>query len=364
MATTNREFNAKNGALIGTNSANYLQLLGATTGNSVSINAVGADENINISLVPKGTGTINFSSTGITLSSGTAGGVVYLDSNKKLIATAGFTVNGTNVGIGNTTPGAKLDVAGNIRLSSANASIELNAGGPQLYAPVANTLSFASGGGVGSPTERMRIDSSGNVGIGTITPGAKLEVNGSVKFPTVGTSGIIGLGTDGELSSVTIGSGLNLSGGTLTASASVSVSDDTATNATYYPVFSTSTSGAPTLKVSSTKLQFVPSTGTLYATIFQSLSDKELKTNIETIVEPYAVLELEGVKYDLVDGSGTQYGFIAQDVEKIIPELVGFNGRYKSVNYNGIIPFLVETVKKQQSVINSFISRIEKLENK
>jgi hypothetical protein len=226
---------------------------------------------------------------------------------------------------------------------------------------------IAAGGLAGNAisfTQAMTLDASGNLGIGTTTPGAKLEVNGAVRFPSVGTSGIIGLGASGALSSVTIGSGLSLTAGTLTASASVSVSDDTATNATYYPVFSTTTSGAPTLKVSSTKLQFIPSTGTLYATIFQSLSDKSLKTNVESIVDPYAVLELEGVKYDWVDGSGTQYGFIAQDVEKIIPELVGFNGDYKSVNYNGIIPFLVETVKKQQSVIDSLIARIEKLENK
>ena len=59
MTTTSKEFNARNGALIGTSSANYLQLLGNTAGNAVTIAAQGTDTNININLLPKGTGIVN-----------------------------------------------------------------------------------------------------------------------------------------------------------------------------------------------------------------------------------------------------------------------------------------------------------------
>ena len=62
MTTTTKEFNAKHGALIGTSNANYLQLLGNTTGNSVQLNALGSDANISITLNPKGTGTVNIPS--------------------------------------------------------------------------------------------------------------------------------------------------------------------------------------------------------------------------------------------------------------------------------------------------------------
>ena len=60
------------------------------------------------------------------------------------------------------------DVNGNVRLSAASPAIELNLGGPQLYVPAANTFALATGGGIGSPVERLRVDASGNVGIGRV----------------------------------------------------------------------------------------------------------------------------------------------------------------------------------------------------
>lgn len=68
------------------------------------------------------------------------------------------------------------DINGNLRLSASNPAIELNTGGPQVYVPAANTFAIATGGGIGSPIERVRVDSSGNVGIGTSSPSAALDV--------------------------------------------------------------------------------------------------------------------------------------------------------------------------------------------
>ena len=72
-------------------------------------------------------------------------------------------ING-NLGIGAASPGAKLDVAGNILLSAVTATITFNAGGATISTPAANNLVMSTSG-----LERMRIDNNGNASIGTST---------------------------------------------------------------------------------------------------------------------------------------------------------------------------------------------------
>ena len=103
----------------------------------------------------------------------------------------------------------------------------------------------------------------------------------------------------------------------------------------------------------------ISSTGdiTAYAT-----SDERLKSNIQSIPNAIGkVKEIKGVSFDWNEKSNKQghdVGVIAQDIEKVLPELVVTreNG-FKAVKYDRLVALLIQANKE-------LIDRIEKLENK
>ena len=89
--------------------------------------------------------------------------------------------SGGAVGIGTSSPAAKLDVVGNVRISTGS-SFYWGDGTTQIVGDNAGPMRFLTG----TASEKMRIEAGGNVGIGTTAPGYTLEVNGS--FATGGLS--------------------------------------------------------------------------------------------------------------------------------------------------------------------------------
>jgi hypothetical protein len=138
------------------------------------------------------------------------------------------------------------------------------------------------------------------------------------------------------------------------------VTDDTTTDATRYPLFTSATTGAITGgNVSSSKLTYNPSTGLLSAVSMTSTSDEGLKENIQTIENALNTTEkLRGVRFTWKDNGINSIGLIAQEVEKILPEVVFETDGVKSVAYDNIIGLLVEAIKE----LNKRVEELEKKE--
>ncbi len=97
-------------------------------------------------------------------------------------------------------------------------------------------------------------------------------------------------------------------------------------------------------------------------------SDAKLKKNIVRLQNSLEKLtQLNGYHYNWIDVHGDQRlqtGFIAQEVEKLMPELVKTDSEgIKNINYNGMVPYMVETLKEQQDKINLLEKKLEELKN-
>ena len=95
-----------------------------------------------------------------------------------------------------------------------------------------------------------------------------------------------------------------------------------------------------------------------------SLSDRRVKENVRVVEDPLTKIEqINGVHFDFVNSGKKSMGVIAQEVEEVFPELIA--GTFpKSVNYNGLIGVLIESVKELKKQNDTLSARIDELENK
>ena len=93
----------------------------------------------------------------------------------------------------------------------------------------------------------------------------------------------------------------------------------------------------------------------------QQTSSRKVKENIKPIEDSSKILELDAVAFDFKDGRGKdKRGFIAEDVEKILPNLVTpeTDEAPATLDYIQMIPYLQDIIKKQEARIKALEDKI------
>jgi hypothetical protein len=329
-------------------------------------------------------GAINMNGAGAAIQiSPTSAGTVTINPN------GASTMN--NVAIGGTTPlaGTFTDfrVNGTISLAGSTGTagylIQSNgASAPSWVNPASLTVSAASTATTATNANNVAIidDTTTATAVYPVwansTSGNQALETSSTKLSFVPSTGTLtATAFSGSGASLTTLNASNLSSGTVgtarlasgtansttflrgdqtwASAGGATITDDTTTNATRYVLFDDVTSGTLTaVNTSSTKLTYNPSTGALSSVTHVSSSDERFKDNIKTIENALTKLEeLRGVSYTRNDLP--EIGVIAQEVEKIIPEVVqtGEDG-YKTVSYGNMIGLLIEAVKDLSNEVN------------
>jgi hypothetical protein len=260
------------------------------------------------------------------------------------------------VGIGTNNPNERLYVSGNIALSWSDdrriimnfdndyrQGIEFDASsrGMTLFSTTndsGGTIIFKTRGGSGSSdtdygTERMRIKNDGNVGIGTADPVYKLQVNGTANHladfqgtqascyisavNSAGTRCYLGADGSGYISTETNSGGIYVAG---------------TGNINYY------TNGA--------RRAYLSSAGVFNAQGFGIYSDERIKDNITDVDDEESleiIKQLQPKNFVMRENRDVKrWGFIAQDIEQLVPEMVSSDStsklyikkKYEIINYN------------------------------
>ena len=91
---------------------------------------------------------------------------------------------------------------------------------------------------------------------------------------------------------------------------------------------------------------------------------KNLKENIYAIDNPLNKLkQIQGVYFNWIGKEDREVGFIAQQVQRVLPEVVVEDKKsYLSVDYSKVVPLLVGAIQEQNDLIKGLQYRINKLE--
>ena len=291
------------------------------------------------------------------------------------------TANSGNVGIGTSAPTTKLDIDGQIRVRGGSP------GAGKVLTSDANgvaTWQTSSGGYINGNQTAFGNDALRNrTGSNNTALGASaLALNQGSSNIAVGHSAL----GDNNSGSSNIGLGNSAGQGVTNGSNSIYIGNNTtlpsSTSGNYfinigniiYRINGTSAanSGSVCIGTTSTSYKFYVNGSAGGTTAWNQSSDRRLKSNITGLnYGLQQVMQLQPVRYNFTATPGKQeVGFIAQDVKKIIPEVVtGIEGDISKnetlgIAYSDLIPVLTKAIQEQQAQIEVLNARIAALEAK
>ena len=279
-------------------------------------------------------------------------GNTFVVANSSAVNTFGVYANG-NIGIGTSSPPYNVSVQG-----SPNATIHLSdgtvRGGVSSNTPVSGAFYVGSYSShpltIGTVNaERMRIDTSGNVGIGTSSPSYKLDVSGDIRS-TANVSGNNSTFVKSFIGSSTDTSGVqNIRFGFGSAGIGSYYNNVDTLGSLLHPLWFI-TNGATVGHIS------VDGSSTYY----MSSSDYRLKTNVKPLVSGLNTINsLKPVSYTWIKNNQQGEGFIAHELQEIIPLAV--SGQKDAVDDQGNI--VAQGIDPSKLVVHLVVS-IQELSQK
>jgi hypothetical protein len=295
---------------------------------------------------------------------------------------------GGNVGIGTTSPASKLNVSGDNITVSAGYGIAWAGDQTRIMTPEDNVsgalIRYGSGGivrFVNGSTEHMRITSTGNVGIGTSTPGDILVLSraggGATRIKLEASFGNNYIGYDGATSGMqlaTQGELLFQTGSGYTEKARITSDGRFQVNNTGYSANCTATLRALSSTGTDRILEcitigyssaFYVQTNGSYFFAGSNLSDARTKKDInyleESILDKVMKLKPASFRYK-ENEENIKGGFIAQDIKEIFPDLVTAtksDDEMMGVDYYGVIAILTKAIQEQQIQIEELKAKLK-----
>ena len=305
-------------------------------------------------------GQIASSSVGITVTSLGSGNMSFENGgNTRLVIE-----NGGNVGIGTTSPGYKLDVrknqAGYTYIASDNANTAASGTGSGFAMTEAGTVAWylrneRDGTGkfnIGNSANRLTIDSTGNVGIGTTGPSSKLHVKDTSLSGTLAyfeASASAQGTTNVRVDCLQYGTGIAFFRDGSLGGGACSFRNDSGTQV-----------GSINIGTSST--------------LYSTSSDYRLKENLTLITDGIDRLkQLKPKRFNFIGETQIVDGFVAHEAKEVVPESVTGekdevlpNGDpvYQGIDQAKIVPLLTAALQEAVAKIEDLENRIKTLENK